>query len=1173
MILLLALALILSGGLVKGQEAVVSPESWELPSRYLRDNGLRGDVVLNGYWRVTNADKVSRGIVPMGTPELKEGTLSLYREVVIPTAWKGRRLMLEVGSITKPAELYVDGNKVADIKRGKRFIEFAIPAGGETRTIEIRTGGRIQDDVWLRSYPTATAAIDDTYMMTSWRKQQATLRLGGTAPAGTSVELRASVSESPEGPAIKQFIVTTTAGADGRWRVEPSVDLAGIKFWSRYKPNLYHYTVELVVDGKVVDKVLPRRVGFREVWTENGQWMVNGVQTNYISDSWGGQLDRGGNGNPEYARMLIRALKEQGQTFSHWGPRSEAIYNVGAEEGLMCMMPAGSLVRLNIWDPRNGLTTMTGDEAEDDIERNVKRLREQPSILGWVSAASYSQASMHPEYNAKPFETWKFFPLNRDSANSYIAQQQFRRAQQIIASVDPTRTVNCHNGPWTSVDMTTKYLTNNLDLQEREEFMEDWFGRDPMFKQVVSSTEVGVPFPGEYFLRKIDFQLTQTKGNVWRIFVENAARYFGPEAYLADSDEEIANWTKVNSYAARENALYQKSHELMVRNTYRAWRTYGVNWVGHHILSEDSFVDKKRKPVEKKPVVAVDPRQPGYVGGSVPNWPLPSTAYLLPTGETLLATTKPLLAYIGGPDRRFITKDHLYYAGAEVRKAIIAINDWDDPATLKGEWTVTDPAGTVVARGPVDTTINPGQRLITELPITFNAPEVQQRTQFTINLALTSDRPGTLNDSFTITVFPAKQAAPLPEFAGTVWTLNISDDLTHETPHFDINRENDGLLKSMGVNAKLIKGLREFEYINVSLEGAMAWHDTRKLVTEGTPKPGDLLIIPRHTLAADVDGQQLNMRLLEEMKLDDLIEQGLRVLVMEQDLDNVFGLQTEDVRPRRTFIAANGHPVFDGLAESDLSYWRGSSNLSPATDPISPSDNRFPDRMWNVSNTNAVASRTPIRPQVGANRALVVSGFDLQEAPLLEVTRGKGRIIFCQMDVTNRYGIDPAATKLLDNIVRYMMTVPEPDPSKSALGASDAPSESRNNLYRAAMPEGSTAWGITHGELFFRESVFNNTYGTKPNLDVPVFTGDAPAGRPAVIRTSANGLLETTLTPDLMRTGWGKRKILWLRSALIVNQGGSTTDGPGLRHHGRVTDLYPVPWIEGFVHPYNANIW
>jgi hypothetical protein len=52
-----------------------------------------------------------------------------------------------------------------------------------------------------------------------------------------------------------------------------------------------------------------------------------------------------------------------------------------------------------------------------------------------------------------------------------------------------------------------------------------------------------------------------------------------------------------------------------------------------------------------------------------------------------------------------------------------------------------------------------------------------------------------------------------------------------------------------------------------------------------------------------------------------------------------------------------------------------------------------------------------------------------------------------------------------------------------------------------------------------------------------------------------------------------KRKAHWLHSALRINQGCSSLEGPALRHHGRLTSLYPVEWVEGFVHPYTSNIW
>ena len=58
------------------------------------------------------------------------------------------------------------------------------------------------------------------------------------------------------------------------------------------------------------------------------------------------------------------------------------------------------------------------------------------------------------------------------------------------------------------------------------------------------------------------------------------------------------------------------------------------------------------------------------------------------------------------------------------------------------------------------------------------------------------------------------------------------------------------------------------------------------------------------------------------------------------------------------------------------------------------------------------------RPSRGNFRTVVSCGFNLEDAALLEERRANGgRIIWCQMDVTSRYGKDPAATRLVDNIL------------------------------------------------------------------------------------------------------------------------------------------------------------
>lgn len=60
------------------------------------------------------------------------------------------------------------------------------------------------------------------------------------------------------------------------------------------------------------------------------------------------------------------------------------------------------------------------------------------------------------------------------------------------------------------------------------------------------------------------------------------------------------------------------------------------------------------------------------------------------------------------------------------------------------------------------------------------------------------------------------------------------------------------------------------------------------------------------------------------------------------------------------------------------------------------------------------------KPSYGNFTAVVDCGFNLMHSSLLEMRRGHGIVLFCQLDVTSRYGKDPAATMLTDNILKEM---------------------------------------------------------------------------------------------------------------------------------------------------------
>ena len=292
----------------------------------------------------------------------------------------------------------------------------------------------------------------------------------------------------------------------------------------------------------------------------------------------------------------------------------------------------------------------------------------------------------------------------------------------------------------------------------------------------------------------------------------------------------------------------------------------------------------------------------------------------------------------------------------------------------------------------MNASIAAGDRALDKLPIRFQAPKVTGRTDYTLSVKLQSPKSGVLEDRFAITVFPP--AAKLRQPKARMWFIGADG-------------QPDAFLVATGLQARVL-----------SQESPR-------------PRPSDLVIVLRgafHSPEHDAN-QSYAAKIWKAQRLDDLVRDGLRVIVMEQNEPNLLGLNTEEVRPRRVFMSASTHPVFAGLEASDLTNWRGASDLEVDV-PVAntPDLKTFPVRIWQVSNENSVATRTVLRPQVGAARALAVSGFGLQESPLLEIALGRGRLFFCQMDVSNRYGIDPAATRLANNLLGYAATAPAPNP-------------------------------------------------------------------------------------------------------------------------------------------------
>ena len=161
------------------------------------------------------------------------------------------------------------------------------------------------------------------------------------------------------------------------------------------------------------------------------------------------------------------------------------------------------------------------------------------------------------------------------------------------------------------------------------------------------------------------------------------------------------------------------------------------------------------------------------------------------------------------------------------------------------------------------------------------------------------------------------------------------------------------------------------------------------------------------------------------------VRNGLKVIVFEQTseaLEKRLGFRVAEYGSRRAFPRVPGHPILDGLSGRHLRDWHGEATLVPPAmlwdDPNSKPVVEWcgfkVDRPGRAGCYGTTSSVTIERPAGGDFLPVVDNGFALQYSPLLLYREGAGLVAFCQMDVTGRTDADPAASRLVANLLEYV---------------------------------------------------------------------------------------------------------------------------------------------------------
>jgi beta-galactosidase len=971
------------------------------------------------------------------------------REVTVPDAWAGRRIVLAVDTINSHASVLVDGRPAGELRfPGGELDLTPLCRPGRTHLLSLlvtalplkavllsyndtamarQVRGTVErrglcGDVFLVGTPPG-ARVDDVKVDTSVRRSQVAcdVALRGLAE-GTRYALRARIRE--QGREVK--VVTSPAFSRddlkngrttfaGRWLPE--------RLWDLHTPgNTFTLSLSLLdAAGNVLDTACEFPFGFRELWIDGRDFYLNGTRITLSSVP----LD---NAAVSALQASYAGAKESLLRLKGIGINMVYTHNYGCEPGshlgfaevLRAADDVGMLVsfsqpHFSHYDWKAADADGTNGYARH-AEYYVRQAQNHPSVVFYSMShnATGYENDMNPDMIDGVHDPRDSWSLN----NSKLAL----RAEAIVSRLDPSRIVYHHSSGNLGSMHTSNFYPNFAPIQELSDWFEHWAttGKKPVF-----TCEYGAPFTWDWAMYRGWYKGERTFGSAripWEFcLAEWDAQFLGDRAYNI-SEMEKANlrwearqlragnlWFRWDYPVELGSPRFDDRHTVIgmyTTDNWRAYRTWGVSaispWEHGHFWTLRAGLDRGRKEL---PVDWENLQRPGFSADyDGERYERIDLAYPLsdwvPTasGRALLRNNQPLLAYIAGKPARFTSKDHVFRAGETVEKQIIVINNSRVPISCSYSWLMTapGPGGAVAAEGVGQDNVATGEQA--RVPVKFTLPAAAPPGSYELRARVRFSPGATQEDAFAIHVLtPA--AAPRA--------------IAARVALFDPKGETGALLKSLGV---------PFESVDATSDLSAC----------------DVLVVGKGALTVDGPAPALGR-----------VRDGLKVVVFEQTaavLEKRLGFRAEEYGLRQVFPRSPGHPALAGLDVDTLRDWRGEATIVPPRlnyelRPRYGPTVRWCDipvtRVWRCGNRGNVASVLIEKPARGDFLAIVDGGYGLQFSPLMEHREGLGLVVFCQLDVTGRTETDPAAATLAANLLRYAAGW-KPRPARNVVYAGEA---------------------------------------------------------------------------------------------------------------------------------------
>ncbi|WP_129665920.1 hypothetical protein [Phytoactinopolyspora endophytica] len=563
---------------------------------------------------------------------------------------------------------------------------------------------------------------------------------------GHELALRVSELNGETDHLPSMSVPLSTTGSGGLVLQTVTVPWADPRLWNVGDPYLYQLHVEITDgNGGSVENYSPVRFGFREVWTEGRDIIVNGEPIKLrMAPFIGGPEGMGpewSTGMPQmlfYSGMGMNAMEFQ----PHRGPGdwtwangcapgvmqggSEEVLDLADEQGFAVLMPTPSVQHIRD-DLEAGEDEVIEEFTESFWHCGAELDRQnRPSIIGWIP-------TMNTGVDYDPENIGRTLPPEQEPAWAQVTEE-------IIKTEDPTRMVIHHNGsPGTDLQLYNFYL-NLIPLQEREEWFSSWSedGDRPW-----GSCEFGPPMSGNFFRGR----LGDHKDGI-PYYTEYFAAYLGDKAYAQEGDayvEAVETLDRDEAHVGSPNGsrfqqlgfqeqigeftAYYDYMDLFIRNTNKSYRGWGVNGGLFPWIQDVAFGKAPGHEHGTHRWLDFHYRELAEIDGDLtrpPEWA--NRIY-----HSYRDTLQPLLVFVGGPAERFTAKDHTYHADEQVEKTIVAV--WDGPGSKQVgvEWQLVS-GEEVLASGEEAFDLAPGT--VERRPIQFTLPAVNARTQASLQVSV-----------------------------------------------------------------------------------------------------------------------------------------------------------------------------------------------------------------------------------------------------------------------------------------------------------------------------------------------------------------------------------------------------------------------------------------------------